>query len=205
MFGEPERNVHGWELATIRDIVSDVRYGTSKPAVDGGDYVYLRMNNITYDGQLDITDTKRINVSDSEVEKCIVRRGDILFNRTNSRELVGKTCLFNLDTPMIIAGYIIRVRLGDRVIPEYLSITLNTERYKKLMRAMCKGAVGQANINAQEFQDIGILIPPLNLQHRFATFAEAADKSKFEMQKALKKEEDLYKSLIQKCFRGDIF
>ena len=179
MFGDPDNNVHGWELLTIRDVVTDVRYGTSKPAVDGGEYTYLRMNNITYDGLLDLSDTKRINIPDAELHKCTVRQGDILFNRTNSRELVGKTCVFDMSTPMVIAGYIIRVRLNARVISEYLSTTLNTDTYKKLLRQICKGAIGQANINAQEFQDIRILVPPIELQNMFLTLLKTADKSKF--------------------------
>jgi type I restriction enzyme S subunit len=70
---------------------------------------------------------------------------------------------------------------------------------------MCKKIIGQANINAQELQDISILIPPLPLQNRFADFVRAIDKSKFEMQQGLDKMEMLYKSLIQKCFKGEMF
>jgi type I restriction enzyme S subunit len=200
MFGDPDSNVHGWELLTIRDIVTDVRYGTSKPSVEDGEYVYLRMNNITYDGQLDLSDTKRINVPDSELNKCIVQCGDVLFNRTNSRELVGKTCVFNLSTPMVIAGYIIRVRLDNRVLPEYLSTTLNLERYKDLLRQMCKGAIGQANINAQELQDIQILVPPIELQNEFLALLKAADKSKFELQRTIEEMDATYKSILRDAF-----
>ena len=196
MFGDPDNNIHGWELSTIREVVTDVRYGTSKPAVEDGEYVYLRMNNITYDGHLNLLDTKRIDIPDSELEKCVVRRGDILFNRTNSRELVGKTCVFDLDTPMVIAGYIIRVRLNERIVPEYLSTTLNTDSYKKLLRQICKGAIGQANINAQEFQDIRILVPPIELQNTFLSFLKAADKSKFELEQALVELMATYKKII---------
>ena len=179
MFGLPNSNYHGWDTATIRDVVSDVRYGTSKPAIEGGKFTYLRMNNITYDGRLDMTDIKFIDVTEEELEKCIVRRGDVLFNRTNSRELVGKTCTFNLDTPMVIAGYVIRIRVNDRIIPEYLSTLLNTDYCKKLLLSMCKGAIGQANINAQELQDINILVPSIELQLKFRELLEQTDKSKF--------------------------
>ena len=95
LFGEPILNPKGWDMATIGDIVTEVKYGTSRPAVDGGKYPYLRMNNLTYDGHLDLTDLKRIDIPDNEIEKCIVRKGDVLFNRTNSVELVGKTCVFD--------------------------------------------------------------------------------------------------------------
>jgi type I restriction enzyme S subunit len=178
MLGDPVSNPLGWERGTIRDIVTEVKYGTSKPAVDGGQYPYLRMNNITYYGQLDLTDLKFIDMSSSELEKCIVHKGDVLFNRTNSKELVGKTCVFDLDEPMVIAGYIIRMRLNEKVIPVYLSAVLNSDYGKQLLRTMCKKVIGQANINAQELQDIELLIPPINRQIRFADFVQATDKYK---------------------------
>ena len=179
MFGDPVTNPMGWERGTIRDIVTEVKYGTSKPANEHGQYPYLRMNNITFDGQLDLSDLKYIDLQGIELEKCIVRKGDILFNRTNSKELVGKTCVFNLNEPMVIAGYIIRIRLNEKAISLYLSALLNSEYGKKTLRTMCKTIIGQANINAQELQNIEILIPPISLQNQFADFVKQADKSKF--------------------------
>ena len=179
MFGEPILNPKGWDMATIGDIVTEVKYGTSRPAVDGGKYPYLRMNNLTYDGHLDLTDLKRIDIPDNEIEKCIVRKGDVLFNRTNSVELVGKTCVFDEDEDMIIAGYIIRVRLKPVMLPIVLSCFMNTDALKKKLRDIAKGAVNQANINAQELQAINIYLPPLALQEQFAIFVEQTDKSKF--------------------------
>ena len=179
MFGEPILNPKGWDMATIGDIVTEVKYGTSRPAVDGGKYPYLRMNNLTYDGHLDLTDLKRIDIPDNEIEKCIVRKGDVLFNRTNSVELVGKTCVFDESEDMVIAGYIIRVRLKPVMLPIVLSCFMNTDALKKKLRDMAKGAVNQANINAQELQAINIYLPPLTLQQQFAAFVEQTDKSKF--------------------------
>lgn len=118
LFGDPIKNPKGWEIVTIGDVVTEVRYGTSKPAVEGGKYPYLRMNNLTADGHLDLNDLKYIDIPDDEIEKCVVRKGDILFNRTNSIELVGKTAVFDLPEDMVIAGYIIRVRLNERILPE---------------------------------------------------------------------------------------
>ena len=187
LFGVYPLNPKGWETATIRDIVTDVRYGSSRPAVDGGKYPYLRMNNITYGGELDLTDTKRIDIPDNELDKCTVRRGDVLFNRTNSKELVGKTCVYNRDEMMVLAGFVIRVRVTERILPEFLSAFLNTDFSKRMLLGMCKAAIGQANINAQEMQDIGIYLPPTELQRQFVQFKEQTDKSKVVVQKALSK------------------
>ena len=185
MFGLPDGNVHGYEIARIGNVVRDVHYGTSRKASDDGEYSYLRMNNITYGGELDLSDTKRISVPEKELAGCLVEKGDVLFNRTNSRDLVGKTCPFNLDEPMIIAGYIIRMRMNGRVLPEYLSTFLNLDSSKKMLFTMAKGAVGQANINAQEVQSIQIIVPPMEAQVSFQRFVQQSDKSKFVVRKAL--------------------
>ena len=179
MFGDPIINPKGWKIVTVGDVVTDVRYGTSKPAVEGGKYPYLRMNNLTIDGHLDLTNLKYIDIPDDEIEKCVVRKGDILFNRTNSVELVGKTAVFDLSEEMIIAGYIIRVRLKDVLLPEVFGQFMNLEVMKKTLRGMAKGAVNQANINAQELQSINIYLPDISLQKEFVKIKEQVDKSKF--------------------------
>ena len=200
MFGTYPANEKSWITGTIRDVVSEVRYGSSRPAVDGGDYPYLRMNNITYDGELDLSDTKRIDIPDNELEKCTVRRGDVLFNRTNSKELVGKTCVYNRDEMMVLAGFVIRVRVNDKVLPEFLSAFLNTDFSKHMLLGMCKTAIGQANINAQEMQNIGLYIPPIDLQQQFVDVKMQIDKAKLAAQKSLQELETLKKSLMQQYF-----
>lgn len=205
MFGDPAVNPMGWPEGTIRDIVTEVRYGTSRPAVEGGKYKYLRMNNITYNGELDTSDLKYIDIPDKDLEKYIVRKGDVLFNRTNSKELVGKTCVFNLDEPMVIAGYIIRIRMNERALPEYLSAVLNSKYGKQVLYGMCKTIVGQANINAQELQDIKIFIPPIELQKQYVDFIKQVEKIKSEMKNSLKELENNFNSLMQKAFKGELF
>ena len=200
LFGDPIKNPKGWEVVTIGDVVTEVRYGTSKPAVEGGKYPYLRMNNLTADGHLDLNDLKYIDIPGDEIEKCVVRKGDVLFNRTNSIELVGKTTVFDLSEDMIIAGYIIRVRLNERLLPEVLSQYMNLEALKDILRSMAKGAVNQANINAQELQSIKVYIPDIKLQKQFVEMKEQVDKSKVAVQRALDETQLLFDSLMQKYF-----
>ena len=198
MFGLPENNTHGFDTGVIGEVVKDVHYGTAKKSSDDGKYVYLRMNNITYDGELDLTDIKRIDVSDKDLPGCIVKTGDVLFNRTNSKDLVGKTCYFSGDEPMIIAGYIIRLRMNGKVLPEYLSVFMNLERSKKMLYSMAKGAVGQANINAKELQSIEIVIPPMDIQKGFLTLFHQSDKSKFELRQAIEDTNNLMRTFMMK-------
>lgn len=200
MFGDQRTNPKGWETGVIRDVVSEVKYGTSRPASEGGAYKYLRMGNITFNGHLNLTDLKYIDIPDSEIEKYIVKKGDVLFNRTNSKELVGKTCVFDLDEPMVIAGYIIRVRVNKKVLPSYLSAVLNSEYGKQTLADMCKAIVGQANINAQELQGIALLIPPIELQHAFDQFVDQINKLIPFINYNIEKLETLKKALMQHYF-----
>lgn len=148
-----------WEEKSIGDLSKDIRYGTSKPSCENGKYLYLRMNNITSDGHLTLKDTKTISLEGAEYEKAVVRKGDILFNRTNSLEHVGKTCVFDQEEEMIIAGYLIRVRLKEEIIPEFLSYFLNCDTTKTTLRKLAIGAVHQANISASSLKKVRLKFP----------------------------------------------
>lgn len=202
IFGTFPANEKGWETGTIRDVVKNVRYGSSRKASIGssGKYPYLRMNNITYKGDLDLSDIKTIDIPDSELLKCSVRKGDVLFNRTNSKELVGKTCVYNRTELMVLAGFIIRVRVNEKMLPEILSEFLNTSFSKQMLMSMCKAAIGQANINSQEMQNIAIYIPPIEKQKEYVAFKEQVDSSKVVVQKALYNAQLLFDSLMQEYF-----
>ena len=125
---------------------------------------------------------------------------EMLFNRTNSKELVGKTCVYDSDEMMVLAGFVIRIRVNERVLPEFLSAFLNTDFSKQMLLGICKTAIGQANINAQEMQNIEIYIPLIELQRQFVQFKKQADKSKLAIQKSLDKLETLKMALMQEYF-----
>ena len=205
MFGGPDPTESDCPPVTIGELAADIRYGTSKKASDSGEFNYLRMNNMTDDGRLDLSDLKYIDLSGAELENAKVVRGDLLFNRTNSREKVGKTCVFNKNEPMVIAGYIVRVRFDERVEPGYVSAFLNSSYGKGLLRKMAKGAVGQANISAKEMAKIELPLPPIELQRSFLDFAASVDKSKFAVQKALDELNATTKKILnQELGLGDV-
>jgi type I restriction enzyme, S subunit len=204
MFGDPFNNPKKFKIGTIRDLVENVKYGTSSKASQEGELPYLRMNNLTYNGYLDLSELKYITLPQTERAKYIVSNGDILFNRTNSRELVGKTVVYDLDTEMVIAGYIVKSRANKKANPYFIWGYLNSEHGKLKLRNMCKSIVGMANINAQEFQDIPIQLPPSKLQNEFGAIVQNVIKSKTQLQYALKQENDLFQSLLQDAFAGKL-
>jgi len=205
MFGDPATNPKQWPIGTIRDLVSEVKYGTSKKADESnGEYPILRMNNITYEGYLNLKNLKYVDLDEKEKSKYLALKGDLLFNRTNSKELVGKTAVYNQDTPMAIAGYLIRVRSNNKSNPYYLSAYLNSKHGKVTLLNMCKSIVGMANINAQEFQNIKILIPPVDLQNKYEKIVQRVTHHKSKLNDLFSESNSLFSSLSQRAFRGDL-
>ena len=179
MFGDIKTNDKNWEIKKLGEVV-ETQYGTSKKATSVvGEFPILRMNNITYSGEMDYKDLKYIELSDSEKEKFLLKKGELLFNRTNSKELVGKTGLFNLDIPMAFAGYLIRIKPSNLIHSKFLLFFMNSEFMKKLLYNKAKNIVGMANINAKELEDFSIILPPIELQKKFAERIEKIEKFPF--------------------------
>ncbi|WP_335994043.1 restriction endonuclease subunit S [Fusobacterium polymorphum] len=195
MFGDIKTNDKNWEIKKLGEVVQ-TQYGTSKKATSiVGKFPILRMNNITYSGEMDYKDLKYIELSDSEKEKFLLKKGELLFNRTNSKELVGKTGLFNLDIPMAFAGYLIRIKPSNLIHSKFLLFFMNSEFMKKLLYNKAKNIVGMANINAKELEDFSIILPPIELQNKFAERIEKIEKLKFTIWKIILK---VYKTLKKK-------
>lgn len=167
MFGDPavERTI--WPVHTIGDLLESAQYGTSAKAGSQGSHAVLRMGNVTYDGKINLSDLKYIDIASRDESKYTVRDGDLLFNRTNSAELVGKTAVYRGDEPMAYAGYLVRLRPRELHVSEYLSAFLNSRYGKAVLRGMAKSIVGMANINAKEVQSIELGVPPAGMQETF--------------------------------------
>ena len=206
MFGEPVLNTKGWEKGKIADIIVKTQYGTSSKANEAnGQFKILRMGNITYNGHFDFSDMKYIDLTEDEQKKYLVYKGEVLFNRTNSKELVGKTAVYKENEPMAYAGYLVKAIPNERATGEFIAAYMNTKYIKSKLLNMAKNIVGMANINAEEFKKIDIYIPPIELQNEYIKFIKQVDKLKFEMEKSLKELEDNFNSLMQKAFKGELF
>ncbi|WP_304681264.1 restriction endonuclease subunit S [uncultured Clostridium sp.] len=206
MFGDPVSNPKGWEKGKIADIIIKTQYGTSNKAnEENGQFKILRMGNITYNGHFDFSDMKYIDLTEDEQKKYLVYKGEVLFNRTNSKELVGKTAVYKENEPMAYAGYLVKALPNERATGEFIAAYMNTKYVKSKLLNMAKNIVGMANINAEEFKKIDIYIPPIELQNEYIKFIEQVDKLKFEMENSLKELEDNFNSLMQKAFKGELF
>jgi type I restriction enzyme S subunit len=204
MFGDPVTNPKGWPVGHIRDMIASTHYGTSAKASDAGEFPILRMGNITYKGDWDFSDLKYIDLTEEEQKKYLVHSGEILFNRTNSRELVGKTAVYRKSRPMAFAGYLIKLKENEKGNPEFISAYLNSAYVKEFMLNKCKSIVGMANINAQEVQKIPAILPPKRLQDDFAKRVEAILENKRALSSRMESLESLFNSLMQRAFKGEL-
>ena len=153
-----------WEWLHVESFTYDLQYGTSEKSSNEGDVPVLRMGNITRIGTIDFADLVYSSNKD-DISKYALQKDDLLFNRTNSSEWVGKTAIFKSDSPAIYAGYLIRVRC-ILVCPDYINFVLNSSYHRDWCNSVKTDAVNQSNINAQKFSKHLIPIPPYEEQLR---------------------------------------
>ena len=203
MFGDPGLNSKGWETGRISDIIVKTQYGTSTKANETeGEYAVLRMNNITYSGNWDFKSLKYVDLDEKDREKYLVYKGEVLFNRTNSKELVGKTAVYKKEEPMAYAGYLVKATPNNRANGQFIASYMNTKYTKSLLFNMAKNIVGMANINAEEFKNIKVYIPPIEIQNQFAEIVESIEKQKELLNESLVELENNFNSLMQRAFSG---
>ncbi|TPN49493.1 restriction endonuclease subunit S [Mesorhizobium sp. B1-1-9] len=202
MFGDPSRNPKGFERGVIGDLLSDTQYGTSEKAGGSGAFPILRMGNITADGRIDTGDLKFIDLLDGDIEKYTVRRGDLLFNRTNSPELVGKTAVFDRDQQFAFAGYLVRARTKPEFNPYYVAGYLNSRHGKATLKGMAKSIVGMANINAKEMASIPILIPNTESQDRYDAALASIIGQRAAFEEQMQVADSLFSALQHRAFSG---
>lgn len=128
----------------------------------------LRMSNI-FDSEVALDDVKYINIAEDIRQKYLLAKGDLLFNRTNSKELVGKTAVFEEDGEYTFASYIIRVKLdSSKVNANYINYLFNSSVLKSQKDTISRQTLGQANINSKELQSFLFPLPPLKIQNQIA-------------------------------------
>jgi type I restriction enzyme S subunit len=193
-----------WEVVRLGDVTKEIIYGISKKGEKEGRYPILRMNNLE-DGKINCLDLQYVGLEDIEFEKFKLEKGDILFNRTNSLELVGKTALFNLDGNFVFASYLLRIRtLKDKLLPEFLNYYFNFEKTQKELKTLAYRGASQVNISASRLSGKLIPLPPLPEQQEIAEILQTVDQ-KIEIERR-KKElyEELFKTMLNKIMNQEI-
>jgi type I restriction enzyme S subunit len=155
-----------WRLCSLGEITVYSQYGISSSSGEDCTVPVLRMNNLQ-DGHIDLKDLSYIKLSKAELESLVLSRGDLLLNRTNSYDLVGKTAVYDMEGQHVFASYLVRFRLSPSVLPAFVNYYLNSSNGQRKLKRLATKAVSQANINPSTLKKrLLVPIPPLSEQRK---------------------------------------
>lgn len=199
-FGLPD----GWVWCRLGEVSDGFQYGSSSKSLKEGKIPVLRMGNIQ-GGKIDWSDL--VYTDDlAEMKKYRLTEGDLLFNRTNSRELVGKTGLFDGRHEAIFAGYLVRVSMCGKISPTYANYVLNSKHHREWCDENKTDALGQSNINATKLRDFPFPLPPLAEQQAIVARVDSliATIDALEAQVTERKEQaqQLMQAVLREAFAG---
>ena len=196
-----------WKWKTLGDLCDDVEYGSSAKSKAEGGVPVLRMGNIQ-DGRLDwenlvYTDDK------AEIEKYLLKHNDVLFNRTNSPELVGKTAIYKSEMPAIFAGYLIRIHRKEELLDaDFLTYFLNSQIAFDYGKTVVISSVNQANINGTKLKSYPIPAPSLSEQKAIVAKLNALSEETQRLARLYERKHAalaaLKKSLLHQAFTGEL-
>lgn len=195
-----------WKDGVLGDFIEKPTYGSSTKSQPEGLVPVLRMGNLQ-DGKLDWTSLAYTS-DPKEIEKYKLSAGDVLFNRTNSPELVGKTSIFRGEREAVYAGYLIRIVCKENLNPEFLNYLLNSPDAKDYCYQVKSDGVSQSNINAQKLKAFTISVPTMIEQTEIVRCVEElftfADRIEQKANASLKRVGSLTQSILAKAFRGEL-
>ncbi|MFM8272360.1 MAG: restriction endonuclease subunit S [Gemmata sp.] len=198
----------GWCWATVEQLVSSTDYGTSAKTNEDSDGIpVLRMGNIV-DGALSLTNLKYLPADHDEFPKLLLQPGDLLFNRTNSPELVGKSAVYTGSPKQCsFASYLIRLK-SQGMLPYLLAAYINSPYGRAWVRSVVQQQVGQANVNGSRLLALTVPVPPLAEQRRIVAKIEGLTARSRATRAALAEVptllEQFRQSVMASAFRGDL-
>ena len=201
------QNAATWPARTVGEIAVDVRYGSSKKTRPNSVGIpVLRMGNVV-DGRLRLENLKFLPEDNNEFPALLLQPGDVLFNRTNSPELVGKAAVYRgVPVPCSYASYLIRVRLDSTCLPDWLCYYLSSPAGRLWAKSVVSQQVGQANINGTKLKALALPLPAIELQAEIVRITEEAlsiaDAQGETLLKAQKRAQAIRRSLLSDAFAG---
>ncbi len=206
LIDESEEKPALWKERCLSDLCTEFNYGTSAKSSKEGLVPVLRMGNLQ-DGKLDWTDLAFTSDAD-EIDKYALHPNTVLFNRTNSPELVGKTALYRGERPAVFAGYLIRVVHGPELDPHFLNFALNAPIFRDYCASVKTDGVSQSNINAKKLAAYPLSWCPLPEQREIVRQVEAlfalADKIEARVTASTTRADKLIQATLAKAFRGEL-
>ena len=193
---------NGWTWCRLGEPSNGFQYGTSSKSLEKGDVPVLRMGNIQngkiiWDGLVYSSDVE-------DIEKFNLIEGDLLFNRTNSRELVGKTGLYKGDKKSIYAGYLVRFHMASEIDANYTNFVMNSPLHNEWCNEVKTDAIGQSNINATKLSNFRFPLPSLPEQKAIVAKVEKllalCDQLESQITRNQSHVEQLMQAVLKKAF-----
>ena len=208
--GEPQKETEigpvpeSWEVLPIGDVAVTTQYGLSVRGRKSGTYPILRMN-CQEDGKVHFQNLQFVDLDLEKFETFKLRPGDLLFNRTNSIDLVGRMAIVEDDRPAVFASYLVRLTVDvERCIPEFINYFMNWPRTQAEIKKLASRAVGQANINATKLRTVLFPLPAIGEQREIVTILDAIER-KIDLHRRKRVVlEELFKALLHKLMKGEI-
>lgn len=166
------------QIVSIEEIVTDVQSGFASGERTNDGVVQLRMNNVTTDGSLNWSSYIRVPANQKQIKKYQLQSGDILFNSTNSPELVGKTAVFkDFGEPVVFSNHFVRLRVDKkRVDSQYLAAWFTKQWQNRVFESLSTQWVNQAAVRKEDLLELKLPLPPLDEQKRIASLLARADR-----------------------------
>ena len=199
----------GWCWATVQQVSADVRYGTSaKASIDPDGIPVIRMGNIV-EGKLDLSNLKYLPADHAEFPELLLEAGEVLFNRTNSAELVGKSAVYEgMPVPCSFASYLIGVRCLSGCEPKFMNIFINSAHGRRWVKSVVSQQVGQANVNGSKLQALAYPLPPSAEQAQIVAEVDqrlsVADEAEQQIERSLHRAARLRQSILKRAFEGKL-
>ena len=193
-----EHNFNEVELKNLIDKTFPGEWG--KEDIDGSGTKVIRTTNFTNEGSLNLTDVVTRNIETKKVEKKKLLKGDIILERSGGTQdnPVGRVVCFDADGLFVTNNFTQTLRCSSDINSLYLFYFLFIfyKRNKMIIRGMGSQTTGIQNLSMSQYQDLKIIVPPIEHQLKFASIAQQADKSKFELRKSIDAIDSVIKSLI---------
>lgn len=165
----------GWLVASLKDVVAEVQSGFACGVNnrEGDGVAHLRPMNINVEGEIDLADLKYVPAENVDSPRKLLSKGDVLFNNTNSTELVGKTAYYGHDEPRAFSNHMTRVRVNEAFDAKYCAAYLHHCWRRGHFQEVCNQHVSQSSVSGSVLLDTSILVPPLPEQTRIMAKVEA--------------------------------
>lgn len=200
MSSAPDNIPSDWKWLPLGEFITEAQYGLSTKANTETGVPLLRMTN-QENGRITARDLKFVELDEKDKTKFKVEVGDILFNRTNSFELVGRTAMFDLPGDFVFASYLIRLRTKpDKLLPEFLTLYFVGEATQRRLKSIATRAVSQSNISATRLKGFPIPLPPLPEQKKIAHILSTVQRAIEAQERIIQTTTELKKALMHKLF-----